>query len=199
MSIKIWRPCVLLLRVCFYPHVSQHFHLCNAPLIFTQCKGKSSREENRLQRAFAAEEKKNKNKTMAMRKCTKVAGQKQVEAFNVDDPARRHRVVLWWVCLLVRCGWRREMRLRAAVCREQREKRREMLLSFLMLHQLVNSRASALTVFSFSLSQKQTFEFVVVVAQVALFFIWLTLDWTHIGAQSPRCLQSQTHKFGRDK
>ena len=63
------------------------------------------------------------------------------------------------------------MRLRAAVCREQREKRREMLLSFLMLHQLVNSRASALTVFSFSLSQKQTFEFVVVVAQVALFFI----------------------------
>jgi hypothetical protein len=72
-------------------------------------------KKNRLQRAFAENEKK-KNKTMAMRKKRSMYYQGgEVEAFNggVDDQARRHRVV-GLPPVLVRCGWQREMRLRAA-------------------------------------------------------------------------------------
>lgn len=84
-----------------------------SPYIFTQCKG--SREEKSSSTRIRRKEKK-KNKTMAMRKKRSMYYQGgEVEAFNggVDDQARRHRVV-GLPPVLVRCGWRREMRLRTA-------------------------------------------------------------------------------------
>lgn len=91
----------------------------------------------------------------------------------------KHGAIGWWGCLLSWWGVGGDGKWGCVllVYRAAAGKRREMLLSFLMLHQLVNSRASALTVFSFSLSithrHKQTFELLLLLHRLRCF----SFDW----------------------
>jgi hypothetical protein len=76
--------------------------LCNAPPIYSP-NAKVPEKKNRLQRAFAENEKK-KNKTMAMRKKRSMYYQGgEVEAFNGGETVGlmiKHGAIGWWGCLL---------------------------------------------------------------------------------------------------